>query len=259
MAFRDNGVPGPAIVLIHGNSASSAAWLPMYEEPVARQRRLVALDMPGCGASGRLASYSVTGLGAAIRNVAAAIGCEDGVFVGHSLGGHLLIEAMPKLPRARGFVVAGAPPLRKPPNTDEAFLESPALGFGLTGELTDQDINDWIAALFAPQNPVPDGLFADMRRADPRVRSGIQAGLASLEYTDEAEVVRMLRQPIAVLHGRLDAMVSRTYVESLPMPTLWRGRVQVIEGAGHYAHVERPAEFAALLGEFADDVFTAGR
>jgi pimeloyl-ACP methyl ester carboxylesterase len=38
------------------------------------------------------------------------------------------------------------------------------------------------------------------------------------------------------------------------MPTLWRGEVQVIEGAGHSPHWERPERFNALLADFVADV-----
>ena len=40
---------------------------------------------------------------------------------------------------------------------------------------------------------------------------------------------------------------------ALPMPTLWRGQVQVIPGAGHAPQWEQPAAFNSLLAAFVAD------
>jgi pimeloyl-ACP methyl ester carboxylesterase len=39
----------------------------------------------------------------------------------------------------------------------------------------------------------------------------------------------------------------------VPMPTLWRGAVQVIPGAGHTPHWETPEAFDALLAAFVNE------
>jgi len=35
---------------------------------------------------------------------------------------------------------------------------------------------------------------------------------------------------------------------------LWSGRVQVIQGAGHAALLEKPGEFNRILSQFLDDI-----
>lgn len=101
------------------------AWARQLGGPLAERWRLVALDLPG---SGRLESYCFSTLRDIVVGLARELGCEDAVFVGHSLGGHLLLEAAPHLPRARGFVILGTPPIGTPPLMDQAFLPTPALG-----------------------------------------------------------------------------------------------------------------------------------
>lgn len=51
-------------------------------------------------------------------------------------------------------------------------------------------------------------------------------------------------------HGAQEQLVNGAYFAALEMPTLWRGAVQRIAGAGHAPHWEQAAEFNALLAAF---------
>jgi hypothetical protein len=53
-------------------------------------------------------------------------------------------------------------------------------------------------------------------------------------------VVRDLKVPLAVLHGVKEQLVNGRYFGSVAMPTLWRGVVQMISGAGHAPQWETP-------------------
>ena len=54
--------------------------------------------------------------------------------------------------------------------------------------------------------------------------------------------------------GVEDQLVKVDYIRSLKIPTLWHDAVQIIEGAGHAPHWERPQRFNALLADFVADV-----
>ena len=69
-------------------------------------------------------------------------------------------------------------------------------------------------------------------------------------YRDEGTVVRDLKVPLAVLHGDEEQLVNGRYFGSLAMPTLWRGAVQMIPGAGHAPQWETPEAFDALIEAF---------
>jgi 2-hydroxymuconate-semialdehyde hydrolase len=55
--------------------------------------------------------------------------------------------------------------------------------------------------------------------------------------------------PVLALHGEQDGVspveVSARLVDALPC-----GRLEVVAGAGHWIHVDRPDEFCALVEEF---------
>ena len=76
IAFRNSGGKGPAAVLIHGNSSSSRVFSRQLDGPLGERFRLVAVDLPGHGASDDAkdrSAYSLPGHVRAIRAVVDAL------------------------------------------------------------------------------------------------------------------------------------------------------------------------------------------
>jgi pimeloyl-ACP methyl ester carboxylesterase len=59
---------------------------------------------------------------------------------------------------------------------------------------------------------------------------------------------------LATARPRRRQIVDLDYLQRLPAPTLWRGEVQVIDGAGHALQWEKAEAFNKLLDEFAAGV-----
>jgi pimeloyl-ACP methyl ester carboxylesterase len=97
-------------------------------------------------------------------------------------------------------------------------------------------------------------MIADVLRTDGRAREQLAASIAPDGFRDEVEIVANLKQPLAVLHGAQEQLINGAYFDSLKMPTLWRGKVQVIDGAGHLPQWEQPEKFNALIDAFVGDV-----
>ena len=118
VAYRQSQGTGPTIVLVHGNSASSKAFARQLDGTLGRTYRVIAYDLPGHGKSDDAAdpakTYTMPGYARVLREVAAQLGADDAVFVGWSLGGHIVLEAAPDLPDAKGFAIFGTPPTSFP-------------------------------------------------------------------------------------------------------------------------------------------------
>jgi pimeloyl-ACP methyl ester carboxylesterase len=157
----------------------------------------------------------------------------------------------PDLPKAHGFLVFGAPPLISADSMGEAFLPNPAMKFAFRQSLDRGEASAYLAAFFRPGFADVSPFFLDdILRTDGRARSGLAAHAANGRYRDEVAVVRDLKVPLAVLHGADEQIVNGRYFTSLAMPTLWRGAVQKIAGAGHTPQWETPEAFDALLEAF---------
>lgn len=259
IAYRRSGGTGPRLLLVHGNSASSATFAAQLTGEFGATHDVVALDLPGHGGSVRLgdpAAYTLNTHVNVIAGVLVTLGWDDAVVVGWSLGGHLVLQSLPDLPAA-GVAIFGTPPLGSPPAMEDAFLPEPAMGVGFTPEVDEPAALSYAEAFLAPGSTIDAGLFTpDILGTDGAARAGIAMAIGAGGLSDEREVVRSLDRPLAVLHGAGERLVNGDYVAAVAAeaPTLWRDAVQVIDGAGHTPHVEAPTEFNALLAAFAAEV-----
>ncbi|WNV83258.1 alpha/beta hydrolase [Umezawaea sp. Da 62-37] len=256
IAHRQSTGTGRPVVLVHGNSSSSRTWQPLLDGPFGKRFRCLAPDLPGHGGSQTPdGGYSMATFTAAVSGFAEVSDALDAVFVGWSLGGHIVIEAEPRLPDAAGFVVFGTPPLPNPAAVPSAFLPNPAMAVGFTGEVSEEDAAAYAGSFVAPGSALPlHGFVADILATDPAAREGIGNAIGSGSIADEAAIVAGLEKPLAVLHGRGEQLVSLDYLRGLDIPTLWRGEVQLIDNVGHAPQEENPEALATLLTQFLDDL-----
>lgn len=87
--FRDQGrSDGEAIVLIHGSNASLHTWQP-WVSLLGDQYRVISMDLPGHGLTGRTPAddYSTDGYVSVVQALVAHLGIEQFVLGGNSMGG----------------------------------------------------------------------------------------------------------------------------------------------------------------------------
>ena len=250
---------GPPIVFCHGNSCSSRGFEKQLGSELATQFRLIAIDLPGHGdsppATAPATTYCLDGYANALAAAASALDATDAVFVGWSLGGHVVLEASDRLPRAAGYLIFGTPPVVSFAEFMQAAYEHPALGVGFRADSTDDEIRELVSLFVRPGTPAPDRFVEDFRRTDKRARASLAESAGRGELRDERRIVAELARPLAVLHGAHDQLIRRTYFETVAMPTLWRGALQELPDAGHAPQWESPEAFNRLLAELAGDCF----
>ncbi|MHC4697180.1 MAG: alpha/beta fold hydrolase [Planctomycetota bacterium] len=97
ISYTSEGHGEPAIVFIHGWTCDHTHW--RFQVPEFRRSfRVIAIDLPGHGASGAdRKSWSIDGLGADVAVVVRGLELEQVVLVGHSMGGPVALAAAPKL------------------------------------------------------------------------------------------------------------------------------------------------------------------
>lgn len=259
LAYYDAHTSGPAVVFVHGNSSAGRTFKHQFEGPLAESFRVVVLDLPGHGystpATDPRTGYTLPGFADTLVAFVEAIAVQDAVFVGWSLGGHIVLEAVAQLPKARGFAIYGCPPVGIPAALGEAYLPHPAVGYGFAEDVPDGAIAAYVRGMLRSDDALcPPSFIDDFKQADPRVRSCLAVSVAAGTYSDERAIVAALEKPLAVLHGAKEQLINRAYLETCPMPSLWQHRIHRVANAGHAVHWEAPNVFNALIADFVRDV-----
>jgi pimeloyl-ACP methyl ester carboxylesterase len=257
IAVRESTGNGRPILLLHGNSLGSESYLPQLTGEPGLRYRLVALDLPGHGDSPRparpKAAYSVSGYQRIVREAASGLGLKDPVVVGHSMGGHVALQAIAGGMSISGLLVFGTPPLGSPPNLDAAF-HLDLIGDAFRATLSDSDIERMVRAWMPEGTPPPPYYARSVRATDPAARELIGVSLGGNGYADERMVLLSLRCRAAVVLGQRDRIVNADYVRGLSIDNLWRGGPQFLPGAGHCPQFDTPEAFNSLLAEFLADL-----
>jgi 2-succinyl-6-hydroxy-2,4-cyclohexadiene-1-carboxylate synthase len=241
---REEGGPGPRVVLVHGFTQTQAAWEPVAARLRAR-RRLVRVDLPGHGGS--------AGLRAGFTEAAGLLGACGGraAYVGYSLGGRLCLRlALDRPEVVEALVLLGASPgIADPAERAERRLADEALARDLERDGVAAFLDRWLAGpLFATLAPERAG----RRERLANTAEGLASALRLLGAGAQAPLwdrLGGLRCPTLLVAGALDAKFAGLAAE-MAAAIGPAARVALVPGAGHAAHLERPAEVATLLEEF---------
>jgi pyruvate dehydrogenase E2 component (dihydrolipoamide acetyltransferase) len=239
------GEGGEPLVLIHGFGGDKNNWL-FNHEPLAADRVVYALDLPGHGESDkRLEGGAVPqALAEVVLGFMDAVGIEQAHLAGHSLGG------------AVAMLVASRAPQRA---LSLALLASAGLGVEIDAEyLRDfaqtnsrNQLKKLVQRLFADEQLVTRSLVEDLLRY--KRLDGVNQALTAIadsvlegdgQRAQLAESVIGLDIPIRVIWGAEDRIIPVSHAEALG----GKADVLVVPGAGHMVMMEAAKEVNRALG-----------
>ncbi|MCQ9129529.1 MULTISPECIES: alpha/beta hydrolase [Streptomyces] len=251
---------GPLIVLAHGMGDSRAAYRAVVPQLVAAGYRVAAVDLRGCGESGAdWADWSRTAIAGDLLAVVRHLG-GPAVLVGHSVSGGAATIAAAREPSLITAVVELAPFTRK---------QSPRLGdlrvkrfrqgiLRLLGTSAFGSVRLWRSYLGVAYPGVRPAdwserlaLFESRLREPGRMKA--MQGMGRSAPTDAGAQLGAVRCPVLVVMGTLDPdwadprAEGAAIVDALPSGL---GRVEMIEGAGHYPHDQFPEQVVSLVLAF---------
>lgn len=246
---------GPTVVLLHGLACTGAIW----DDVVVRlegTHRVIVPDLRGHGASvpvsGRPGRFDLAQQADDIRSVLEALDVRDAVLVGHSAGGYATLDAASRHPelmreRARRIVVVGTAGslthLRERAvlrfAASRAFyrlLGSPTLGRQVVRR-----------GAFG-RGPRPEWIEASrvMALACPRpTKAAWVRAISGTSVQDRLDV--QTATPVTVVIGSLDTAATPARAAELAEACGPQGGLEILDGAGHMAPVERPEQIADLI------------
>jgi non-heme chloroperoxidase len=255
---REWGKPdGPPILFIHGWSQNHLCWMKQYQSPLADEFRLVAFDLRGHGMSeAPIEPECYTDGSLWADDLAAVIDelrLDRLVLVGWSYGPFVIADYLrahgPDRIAAVNFV-EGAVKLG-----EAAFGTLIGPGFldhfaGATAD--DLPTNIWAMRSFVRAcvvKPVSDDDLQTAMCWNVVVPAAIRANLAAREI-DCDDVLRSLKVPLLVTHGRADSVVLPAMAEHV-LTTCPTAEASWYDGVGHVPHLEEPERFNRELATLA--------
>lgn len=251
---------GPAVVLLHGGGPGASSWSNFKGniEELSKKYRVIMMDQPGFGKSGR-PIYEGEKLGAfaarALRNLLKHLGVEKAHLIGNSMGGHVSMKFAIDYPEVTGKLVLMAPAIQVTFLTPAPSEGSKHL-FGYyrgTGPSPDK-MRAFLNTLVYNQAMVTDELV--------KQRYEISAEPSTVEWTQKMfsspgrfeELWRELDkvpQKTLLLWGRDDRVtpLERALFMVQQMPN---AELHVVSKCGHWVMIEHPELFNRLCLEFLD-------
>lgn len=255
---RDQGIrSGEVLVLAHGSNASLHTWEP-WVALLGDEFRMVTVDLPGHGLTGRTVEddYTIAAMAEFVDEVTRKLGVERFHLAGNSMGGrlgwHYALDHPERLDRLILLDASGFP---EPEGTEES------LGFRLARTPGLQYVMLFVTPRFLFEATLRDA-FADPslvtdemvdRYHELQLREGSRAtSLARYQLPTvhpRIAEISSIANPTLVMWGEEDQLTSvadaQRFADAIP-----DARVRIYPGVGHIPMEEAPERSAADVRAF---------
>jgi 3-oxoadipate enol-lactonase len=232
--------------MIHALGADRQMWEPQLPE-LARTRRVLLVDLPGHGTSTASGGpFTVSQLGEDILDVADSAGADEFDLCGISLGGLISLWMAAHAPDRVSSLIASNTAARI--GSEEIWqARIDAVTEGGIEAIAEAALGRFFTAEFADARPdVFERTKVTLLGTDP---DAYRACCAALRDADLRELVEAIQCPTLVIGGGADISTPRDQADWLH-DHIEGSRLVMIDGAPHFANVEKPEEWTAAVTGF---------
>lgn len=242
--FSDRGGDGPTTLLVHGSGGFHAVWRSQFR--LGDVAPIAALDLSGHGESDDVdAEPGYETLSAYVSDVLAVADAVDAeVFVGHSMGGAVLLQAvLDREVDPSGLVLSNT-------GAKLAVLEDLLAWLADDFDRAIEFLHEPERLFYEPTDDLVEQSAAAMRSTGRQVTE--RDFLTSHEF-DVRDRVDEIDIPALAIVGEYDRLTPPEYHEYFveEMPDC---RMETIDDTAHMPMLERPAAYNRRLEEFLDSI-----
>lgn len=237
----------PAVILMHG-MFGSLSNLGNLARALSADYWVIAVDLRNHGDSPHEDSMTIPLMAGDIIELMDDLGLSEAHLVGHSLGGKIAMQIAQTWPdRVRSLVVADIAPVNYP-QSNSAVVD--ALNELQNTSIQSRKVADQILAGYIPDRATRGFILKNLQR-DSQGGYSLKLNVASIVANYSSSLVEAPEGPVFAgpclfLKGELSAYIQdkhRPLIRSL-FPA---SQLEIIAGAGHWLHAEKPQEFNNLV------------
>jgi len=262
VAYQDAGSGDETLLLIHGMAGSSETWRAVIPQ-LSRKYRVVAPDLLGHGQSAKpRGDYSLGAFAVWLRDLLDELHIARATIVGQSLGGGVAMQFVYQHPDYCQRLI---------------LISSGGLGpdVGWTLRLLSAPGAELILPVIAPRPVLTAGnklrsWFTAVGIQSPR-GAELWSAYSSLSDAETRQAFLRTLRSVVDYRGQAVSAINRLHmVSELPIMAIWgdedriipvdhaysaqearpASRLEVLEGVGHFPHVERPSQVVDLIDDF---------
>ena len=263
VGYRRAGSPDDeTILLIHGLAGSSKTWDAVVDE-LAVDFDVIAPDLLGHGESAKpRGDYSLGAFASGLRDFLAVLDVRSVTVVGHSFGGGVAMQLAYQYPHLIDrIVLVGSGGLGREVSPLLRLLALPGaeylLPLGIPKVVVDRasDVGRFLgrrnirsARLGEMWRSYASLSGAENRRAFVKTMRGvIEPGGQTIDATDRLYLAA--RVPMMIVWGDHDGVIPVAHAYAAH-EAIENSRLEILEGVGHFPHVEAPDAFVSALVDF---------
>lgn len=264
IAYVDSGGDKPPLIMVHGLSSYHSFW--EYQIPhYAERYRVLALDLPGYGQSGRPdAPYTPPWFAGVVSGWMDAVGVGSAPIMAHSMGGQIAMTlALQEPDRVEALVLAGPAGFERFTPGEIRFMtnfwtEDQAL------RATEQELRATFTAVAfnRPDNGVERLLEERVRMAKTEAFRGtsvaVSRSIAGMVNHPVLDRLGELRVPTLIVYGTDDRMIPNPVfhggatrrIAEAGRDAIPDAQLVMLPGAGHTVHHDDPDGFHRAVDPF---------
>jgi len=253
IAYDDTGGTGPLVICVPGLGDMRQQYRLLAPKLAAAGFRVVTMDLPGHGESSvDWPAYSPAIVGADIVAMIHHLGARKAFIIGNSMAGGSAVWAAAEVPDYVAGIVMIDPFTRQIPTS--SFL----LAFLKVAMLRPWGPSFWsmyYGSLYKTAPPADLDSYRAALVANLKQPGRIEATKA-LIFASQAPCearIPSVHAPVLVVMGTKDSDFSDPAAEADWVATHLHGKKLMVEGAGHYPHVEYPDIVAPAVIEFINE------
>jgi pimeloyl-ACP methyl ester carboxylesterase len=250
IAYEDSGGSGPLVVCVPGMGDVRQQYRFLAPALIRAGYRVVTMDLRGMGESSvDWPDYSAAAVGSDIVALIAALGAPRAFIVGNSMAAGAAVWAAAQVPdRISGIVVIGP------------FVRDVPAPWWTGALIKVAMMRPWGAASWSmyyktlyPTSPPAD--LDEYRRAlrdnlgQPGRMLALQQMIDASKASCEARIPEV-KAPVLVIMGTKDPDFGDPAAEATLVANRLHGHLVMVDGAGHYPHVEMPGEVEPVIIKF---------